>query len=237
MFGVWRKTRPSHGALPSPRGGRGFARGLEGDAGDRTAAGIPRDKGRKDRRGEVRGLSWPPRRCERPGRCPSTLRGPRRGHTPLFPSAQLAPDEWTRGFETEPASTGGTRPAGRERRPTRGRTPGNFPDTESRDADEFFGTPASATRFRFTRASFRRAPRTDEEARATGRDGRAGETRRTRRRMRTRRSSRGELTPPGPDPPPVRSDGRRRSRGCPATTGVAVGIAPRPRHHRGPSAV
>ena len=66
--------------------------------------------------------------------------------------------------------------------------------------DEFFGTPASATRFRFTRASFRRAPRTDEEARGTGRDGRAGETRRTRRRMRTRRSSRGELTPPGPDP-------------------------------------
>ena len=46
----------------------GVARGLEGDAGDRAAAEIPRDKGRKDRRGEVRGMEERrPRRCERRG--------------------------------------------------------------------------------------------------------------------------------------------------------------------------
>ena len=115
LFGVWRKTRPSFGGSPfSPRreGSRAGSRATRGTAPPRRSRGI-----RGGRTGGVRFGGWRSvgRGAANAGAVPLTFARARRGRTPLFPSAQLARHEWTRGFETEPASTGGTRPAGRER--------------------------------------------------------------------------------------------------------------------------
>jgi len=147
----------------------GVARGLEGDAADRTAAKIPRDEGRKDRGGRGSGgegsevlLGGGASPLRTPGAVPSTFARARRGRTPVFRSAQLAPDEWTRGFELAgPVSTG--RPRDESQASPDERTPGNKPDTSKLTGYEFFGTPArrvfgpvSAARLEPTRRGERR---------------------------------------------------------------------------------
>ena len=161
LFGVWRKTRPSHGGSSfSPRR-EGFARGLEGDAADRTAAGIPRDEGRKDRGvrfggGGVR-FGWVEER-----RCPQRLRRLVVVTRRFFEVRSWRPTSGRGDFERNRR-----RPAGRDRPaerrgPTRERTPGNFPDTSKlasflapQPARRVFG-PVSAARVEPTRRGERR---------------------------------------------------------------------------------
>ena len=191
-------------------------------------------RGRKDRGGRGSGggggevVGWVEERRPAQRRGPQRLRGLVVVARRFSEVRSWRPTSGRGDFERNrrrPVSTGRPRD---ESRASDERTPGNFPDT-SKLAIRVFWHPG-ATSFR---SSFRRTPRTDEEGRATCRDGRAGWTRRTRRRMRTRRSSRGELSPPGPDPrhlgPTVddRAGAQRRWSGS----------RPCPRHHRGPSAV
>ena len=96
LFGVWRKTRPSHGGSSfSPR--RGGSR-----AGSRATRRTVLPRGSRGMRGGRTGGVRFGGGCEvRLGggaSVPSTFAKARRGRTPLFRSAQLAPDEWTRGF-------------------------------------------------------------------------------------------------------------------------------------------
>ena len=233
LFGVWGKTRPSfRGSSSSTRreGSRAGSRATRRTVLPRRSRGM---RGGRTGGVEVRGggggsegmLGGGASPLRTPGAVPSTFARARRGRTPVFRSAQLAPDEWTRGFELAgPVSTG--RPRDESQASPDERTPGNFPDT------------SKLTSFL--------APRRDKFSvqfppHASNRRGGASDVSRWPRGMDTTHPTahenasivpRGTL-PTRPRPAPSRSDGRRW-RGCPATV---VRIATRPRHHRGRSAV
>lgn len=138
------------------------ARGLEGDAADRTAAGIPRDEGRKDRGGEVRGGGDEVRLGRGASACPQRLRRLVVVARRFFEVRSWRPTSGRGDFERNRR-----RPAGRDRPaerrgPTRERTPGNFPDTSKlasflapQPARRVFG-PVSAARVEPTRRGERR---------------------------------------------------------------------------------
>ena len=170
LFGVWGKTRPSfRGSSSSTRreGSRAGSRATRRTVLPRRSRGM---RGGRTGGVEVRGgegaveilLGGGASPLRTPGAVPSTFARARRGRTPVFRSAQLAPDEWTRGFELAgPVSTG--RPRDESQASPDERTPGNKPDTSKLTGYEFFGTPArrvfgpvSAARLEPTRRGERR---------------------------------------------------------------------------------
>ena len=187
------------------------ARGLEGDAADRTAAGIPRDEGRKDRRDEVRGggvrFGW----VEERRRALNVCEGSSWSHAAFSKCAAGA-------RRVDAGILNGT---GVDRRDATGR-----PRDEDRRERGHLATFLTPRNLRvFWHPSQRDEFSVQFPPHASNRRGGASDVSRWPRGMDTTHPTahenasivpRGTL-PTRPRPAPSRSDGRR-SRGCPATT-------------------